>query len=364
LDPPNLARRVRKSALLILVTWVPLVILALMRGHASGHWVDVPLLFDPEALSRFLIVVPLLELAHVVADKSLAVQTAHFVGSGLVAEQDRPLFETARAASVRARGSVVAEVAIAIMAIAISTTSQLFVGVDDRISSWARLEKMTTPAGWWYCLVSLPIVIFLLLRWAWVFVLWGWFLYRVSRLDLELTPTHPDRAGGLGFLGWGVASFAIVLAAVSTVLSGGIAGEILFRGSSLAALKYHLIVFVALGVIILHVPLFAFSGGLARCRYGGLLEFGALIGRHDRAFDRKWVECPSRDQERLLGSPDVSSLADIATAYEHVQRMRLIPFDEKAIVVLVAAALIPMIPLLGTAIPLTEIFTKLAELML
>ena len=53
-----------------------------------------------------------------------------------------------------------------------------------------------------------------------MFLLWAWFLFRVSRLDLELTPTHPDRAGGLGFLGWGLASFSLVLMAVSAVLSG------------------------------------------------------------------------------------------------------------------------------------------------
>jgi hypothetical protein len=30
--------------------------------------------------------------------------------------------------------------------------------------------------------------------------IWFLFLWRVSRLDLRLTPSHPDRAGGLGFL--------------------------------------------------------------------------------------------------------------------------------------------------------------------
>jgi len=54
-----------------------------------------------------------------------------------------------------------------------------------------------------------------------------------SRLDLELTPTHPDRAGGLGALGWGIASFALVLMAISAVISGGLAYEIVHRGSSL-----------------------------------------------------------------------------------------------------------------------------------
>jgi hypothetical protein len=41
--------------------------------------------------------------------------------------------------------------------------------------------------------------------------------------------------------------------------------------------------------------------------------------------------------------------------------MQLIPWDKKALVVLVVAALIPMIPLVGTAIPFTEILSKLGE---
>jgi hypothetical protein len=218
-----------------------------------------------------------------------------------------------------------------------------------------------TAAGWWYILVSLPILFFLLLQWVWIFLLWAMFLFRVSRLDLELTPTHPDRAGGLGFLGWGVAGFAVVLLAVSAVLSGSLAGEIVFRGSSLDRLKYHILIFVAFAIAIVHAPLLAFSGRLGRCRFRGLLEFGTLTGRHDRAFDEKWLKTRGTDRAGLLGSPDVSSLADIGIVYEHVERMQLIPSDKKALLVLIAAALIPMIPLVGTAIPLGEILSKLAE---
>jgi len=362
-EPATLHRRLLKVVLLVLVTWMPLVLISLWHGHAWGRLGEIPLLLDPGPLSRFLFVVPLLELAQVVVQKSLAVQTRHFLDSGLVPDQDRPLFESARAAGVRRRGLVAAEVVIAVLSLTISVFSRVVVNFGTSDSSWERLETTITPAGWWYSLVSLPVLIFFLLRWAWIFVLWAWFLIRVSRLDLELTPTHPDHAGGLGFLGWGVASFAIVLMAVSAVLSGGFAGEILFRGSSLNGLKYHLMVFVVLAVVVLHAPLLAFTGRLARCRFRGLLEFGTLISRHDRAFDKKWVKSEGTKGESLLGSPDVASLAEIALVFEHVERMQLIPFDKKALVVLVLAALIPMIPLLGTAIPLTEILAKLAEFM-
>ena len=205
---------------------------------------------------------------------------------------------------------------------------------------------------------------FFLLRWIWIFLLWAWFLIRVSRLDLELTATHPDRCGGLGFLGWGVASFSLVLMAVSAVLSGSFAREILHRGSSLDSLKYHVIVFVVLSIVILHVPLFAFIRRQARLRFrapAGIWRpwSGGTTARSTKSGSSTRSPAP----ESLLGSPDVASLADIAMAFEHVDRMQLFPFDKKAVVVLAIAALIPMVPLVGTAIPITEIISKLGEFM-
>ena len=211
-------------------------------------------------------------------------------------------------------------------------------------------------------LVSLPILYFFLLRWVFIFLIWGWFLFRISRLDLELTPTHPDRTGGLGFLAWGTASFSTVLMAISAVVSAGLAAEILNGHETLDSLKFHVVAFVAGALIVLHSPLLVFSGHLARCRFKGLLEFGALVWRYDTAFEEKWIKNPQNsDQESLLGSSDIQSLADIATGYDHIDRMRLIPFDTKAVAVLLLAALLPLIPLVGTQISLQEILMKFGE---
>jgi hypothetical protein len=352
-----------KASLLIVVTWVPLLLLAALSGHAIGRSVAVPLLHDPVIYTRFLFVVPVLVLSEVLIGKSLGVQARHLVESGVIPEHERQRFESAKTEAIRLRASIAGEALILILALIISVASRLIMRVGYEHTTWERVGTTTTLAGWWYALVSLPVLVFFLMRWLWIFVLWAWLLFRVSRLDLKLTPTHPDHVGGLGALGWGMASFAGVLLAISAVLSGGFAYEIVHRGSSLSDLKYHVIVFVVLALLVLHAPLLAFSGRLARCRFRGLLEFGALIGRHDRAFDEKWINRSDVIPDKLLGSPDVVSLANIANVFEHVDRMQLIPFDKKALAVLVVAAVVPMIPLLGTAIPLTEILSKLAELM-
>jgi len=365
LEPAGPALRFFKVAVLLSVTWLPLLILTLLSGHAFGDRVKVPFLNDPEVHARLLFVLPLLELGRVVVAMSLRVQARHLREMGVVPKEEWPRFDAARARALALREAAWAEAGILAVSYVLALVLRLIMGYSEGSSSWERTESSITPAGWWFMLVSLPILYFFLLRWLWIFVVWAQFLFRVSRLDLELTPTHPDRAGGLGFLGWGLVSFASVLMAVSAVCSAGFADQILHKGESLNSLKYHVMAFVAGALIILHAPLLAFSGRLSRCRFNGLLEFGALVWRHDTAFDEKWIKhSPDRNKESILGSSDVQSMSAIATCYDHIDRMWLIPFDTKAFAVLVLAALIPMIPLLGTEIPLQEIVSKLGELLI
>lgn len=355
---PDRPRRIRKILLLILVTWVPLVLLSLVAGHAFGNRVAVTLLRDPVILSRFLFVLPLLALAEIVVERSLGVQARQFLASGVVPAGEAVKLEAAKAEALRLRESVVAEGVIVVLAVAIAIIAQVVIRFGSEESTWKRSDAGITLAGWWYILVSLPILFFFLLRWLWIFLLWSRFLFRISRLGLELTPTHPDRAGGLGFLGWGLASFGLVLMAISAVLSGSLAYEIVHRGSSLNILKYHIMIFVVLAIVILHAPLIVFTGRLARCRFRGLLDFGSLIGDHDRAFNEKWLKSQGSS---LLGSAHMGSLAHMSPVYEQVERMQLLPWDKQALIVLVAAALIPMIPLLGTVTALTEILSMLGK---
>jgi hypothetical protein len=354
----------RKVLLLFLVTWVPLVLLSVAAGHAIGGRVEVALIGDPVILSRFLFVLPLLVLADLPVERSLRVQVLYFLESGIVPEREAPGLEAAKDEAHWLRESNVVEGVIVALALATPIMGRVLDHVIPEESTWERSGTQISIAGWWYNLISLPVLIFFLTRWLWIFVLWGWFLFRVSRLDLQLTPTHPDRAGGLGFLGWGLACFSLVLMAISAVLSGSFAYEIVHRGSSLDNLKYHLVVFLLLALVVIHAPLLSFAGRLGRCRFRGLLEFGALIGEHDRAFDQKWIKSPSAGRAGILGSPDVSSMSDIASTYQHIERMQLLPFDRKAVAVIVAAALIPMIPLLGTSIALTQILSMLGKFMI
>jgi len=343
------------------------LVLSFASGVALGDRVDVPFLRDPTVYTRYLAALPLLVLAEVVVGTALAVQSGYFIESGLIPLKDLPKYQSFKAEFVRLHDSWVVQGVILIISYLLVITMRNTIAHRPGSSSWERLGAnsggVITPAGWGCIVVCLPVLVFLFARWFWRFCVWAWFLFRVSRLDLELTPTHPDHAGGLGYLAWGQASFSVVLAAVSAVLSGSFAAQVLYAGQSLNGLKFHLAVFVGLALVLLLAPLLVFSGKLARCRFQSLLDFGMLAWRHDHAFEDKWIRIPGVHQEKLLGSPDVSSLADIAMAFEHVQRMQVVPFDHQAVLLLIAAALGPMLPFLVSTIPLTEILTELAEFM-
>jgi hypothetical protein len=363
LSRPGMSFRLRRILWLILATWIPLLVLSVVSGHALGSVVDVPLLHDPAVCARFLLVLPALELAEAIVALSLPIQARQFLVSEIVLQRDRPRFDSAVQEVIRIRSSDREEFAIAILSFVLSLTARLLLFSGDS-SSWESHETTRTLAGWWYVLVSLPILFFFLLRWLWIFLLWGWFLFRVSRLELQLTATHPDHAGGLGFLGWGLASFSLILMAVSAVFSSGFFYQILHKNESIDSLKYHVLVFVIIALMVLYAPLLVFVVRMSRCRFSGLLDFSRLVHRYDRRFEEKWIEKKwGETGETLLGSPDIQAMADIATVYGHANDMLLIPFDFKGFAVLVAAALLPMIPLLATAIPLKEILAKLGELL-
>jgi hypothetical protein len=209
------------------------------------------------------------------------------------------------------------------------------------------------------------MVAFLMFRWVWRYLIWCWFLWRTSRLDLHLVPTHPDMAAGLGFLGLAQVKYGIIIFALSSLLSSQMGQEILFGGASLVNYKTTILGFVALVLIISLGPLLVFSPKLFDTKRKGLLEYGALANEYIQSFEGKWIRREAPEGEALIGSADIQSLADLANSFEVVRKMRPVPFDlATAILPTVAAAAIPFLPLALTVFPFEEILKKVIGMLL
>jgi hypothetical protein len=207
--------------------------------------------------------------------------------------------------------------------------------------------------------VSLPIFQFLLIRWYFRIIIWARFLWQVSRIELRLVPTHPDRLGGLGFLAGTVYAFTVLAVAHGALLAGQLANRIFFLGASLLDYKIEIGLLVVFVLCLVFGPLLVFAPRLAQVKRLGLREYGKLAERHMREFDTKWLRGGAPADEPLVGSPDISTLADLGNSFEVVRTMHMAPVTRDAVFRLAAAVLLPVVPLALTIMPLEELVKQL-----
>jgi hypothetical protein len=347
----------RRVIVLAGIAWIPLFLLSLASGQAFGDAVRIPFLMDVEAHVRFLVALPLLIGAELVVHRRLLPAVRQFVERRIVSDADMPRFREAVDSTLRLRNSVWIE--IGLIALVYTVGIQVWrseFALDS--ASWYAVPDADgmrlTPAGWWFVFVSVPIFQFILLRWYFRFLLWFLFLFRVSRLDLDLIPTHADRTGGLGFLGTSTTAFAPVLIAQGAMLAGLFASQIFHAGRSLPEFKVQIVGFLAFFVIVTLIPVMVFAPALAEAKRTGLAKLGRLASRYSDGFEGKWFRADAPGERELLGSADIQSLSDLASAFSVVQEMRFVPFGWRDVTRLAIITLTPFLPLLFTVFSLED----------
>jgi hypothetical protein len=358
----------RRVAVLSLLTWLPLLVLSVAEGHAWGDSVKLPFLFDVDVNARFLLALPLFVVAEIVVHQRMRPVVAAFVKRGLIPDAGRAQFDAAIAAAMRLRNSIPAEVLLIALVYGIGVLVVWRNSAAIDVATWyaqaggGRLQP--TWAGWWFGLVSLPVFQFILFRWYFRLVIWARFLWHVSRIDLQLMPTHPDRAGSLGFLSIITQAFAPLLAGQGVLLAGVIANKIFYAGAKLVDFKMEIFALVAVMLFFVVSPLLVFVPLMARARRAGLSEYGGLAQRYMREFDHKWLRGGARPEEPLLGSADVQSLADMGNSFEVVKQMKLVPFGKEMLVQLAVISLLPVAPLILTVIPLAALLDRFLQIVM
>ena len=353
----------RRILVMVLLAWLPLLVLSIAEGYAWGDNVKLTFLRDIEMNARLLLALPLLLLAELFIHKRLRLLVSQFLSRDIVPESARPRFEAAIASALRLRNSILAEVLLVAFVFCIL----IFVyrtQVILEMTSWYRpTEGQLGPslAGWWLVLVSFPIFQFLIMRWVFRLFIWARFLWQVSRIDLNFMPTHPDRAGGAGFLASVGPAFSLVALSQGVVLAGMIANRIFYAGAKLPEFRMELIGMGALVVLVIFAPLLVFVPKLAAARRAGNREYGILAQTYAREFDVKWLRGGAPSGEALIGSGDIQSLADMGNSFAVVKEMKPLPFTTKSVLQLVVITLLPVAPLLLTMIPLEELLVRLIK---
>ena len=367
LEPPVgfVARRIAAA---IALAWLPLAALTLVAGTAFGG-ARVPFLLDPEVHVRLLVALPLLLGAEPLVHQRLAVVLRQFIERGIVPPAERRRVAVIVDDTVGLRNSILVEVLLVAAAFGLGPWLWQQTIAPRGMGSWAMAarpigDEALSAAGAWYAFVSLGLFRFVLLRWYFRLALWYLFAWRLARLPLRVNPLHPDGAGGLGFLGGTLSAMLPILLAQSVVVAGVIGTQILYQGAKLQSFYLEIGTIVALLLAMGLAPLLFFVPALMRAGLQGRLEYGELAMRYVDEFRDKWLRGGAAEGERVLGSADIQSLADLANSHAVVQRMGVLPVGVQAITRFAIAVAVPFTPLLLSLIPLNELVGRVVKKLL
>ena len=352
----------RRLLTITLIAWLPMLLLAGL-GAQLGGVSRLSFFRDVEVHVRFLIALPILIAAELIVHSRIRPVVRRFVDRRIVLPDDLTHFDRAIQSAVKFRNSIPVEVALVILVYTVG----LWVWnsrVAIEYSTWYAMPGgrwHLTPAGFWYVFVSIPILQFILLRWYVRLFIWFRFLWQVSRINLNLIPTHPDRCAGLAFVGKSAYAFGPILFAQGAMLAGLVAGRVLYKGESLLSFKLQIAGFIVFFVLAILGPLLMFTPQMARAKRKGLADYGQLAQNYVERFERKWIIHDLTPAEDLLGAADIQSLADLGNSYALVREMRAVPFGLEDMTRLAAATAAPLVPLLLTIFSPEELILRIIK---
>jgi len=356
----------RTAALVVLIGWLPLVLLSLIQSVILRTDEITSLLWQVGAHARYLVAAPLLVVAESECGARLSVIVANFVKNEIVPKHEANRLDAAVLSTRRLVNSTVGEIVVAVLAYLI-VAATIWSTPIEQVPAWHRSDTIVpfySLAGWWHMLVSLPLLLVLMLSWLARFVLWVRLLWLISRLKLRLVASHPDHAGGLGFVGHSVRAFSGVALAIAAIAAGYSAHMILVGGS----LPTSQIIFDACLLVTVAAmfagPLLVFTPVMMTAWRQAVSAYGALAAEMGVTFEDKWLRQVRRMDKTALDQPDFSSITDLYSIVANVYQMRLVPIDITSFEILGIVMLLPFVPVVLLIVPVNEILTDLKALLL
>jgi hypothetical protein len=328
---------------ILLFTWFPIVTLGLAREHLTGQ--SEPMIYDPAMHVRLLVAIPVFLILD-----DLFPAVCGYVITLLMAQNFVPPAEHHRLERVLENGARLAnssapEALLAVACLGIGVGGLLgmipLIGIDHRDLS---------PAQTWYALTDLPLFQFLLWRSLWRWAIWVKILLGISRIKLDLVPTHPDKRGGIRFLRLpSVGYCAMLLFAISSVLCAEWRGRFTL-GATISSFTPLLLAFSGAGFVIAFGPLFLFVVPLYRAKRIGIAEVGGIATEAGRRFRQQCLDT-TLERDRV----DVHALAAVEQTFrETVDQLKVVLFDRNDVLILLIATLTPLVPVMLLYVPFED----------
>ncbi len=337
---------------LVIALWVPLVVGGVVRA-AAGFAID-PTLLDIAVHVRLLVALPALLLGERLLHRDCAAAIA-MLDEGDFCDRGALVRIVARGEKLRDAGW--AEAILLLLAL---LGGQLalwnIVGSTGYVHAFA-VSTWSFPRVW-YALVALPAVQFVMFRWLWRWLIWSYMLLAIARLPLHALATHPDRCAGLAPLAWPATGFGVFAFASGSVLAAAWATQLIDHTTTLQALLAPLAAFVAATLVLAIGPLLFFCRPLFRVRRATFYNYSAFAQDYVQKFHARWV-ASGIDVQEALGAQDIQALNDLGGAFGVIDQTRLFVFTPRVVVSLLIACVLPMVPLVASAMTIEEVLKRI-----
>jgi len=351
----------------LLIAWAPMPLLAAAQGLAIGPTRLESFLLDFAINVRLLVTMPVFLLGEAICRAQLITVVQQFVEAGLVKDESRAQFDATVRDTVRLTRFWRTDAVLVSLAYLHSAGALVVLLFELQESTWRVPMKdghaFISLAGGWFFLVAFPLYSFLMWRWLLRIALWWRLLWKISRLDLRLSPSHRDGAGGLEFLSNSLGAFAPYVFGVTSLAAAIVADFVVYEGDSPLQYQWHVVGLVAFLIILVAGPALFFLRSLYKAREEAIFRYGALASRDIQRIEEKWLtEGPvSGDTESSM--PDFRSITHLGHSVTAVHKMSLIPVNKEDVILLVIIALLPFIPVLATQVPIGEILSVVLKIL-
>jgi hypothetical protein len=366
-------RMLKRCVIVVLLTWVPVAVLALFGGLFGGGIATTNFFADFAAYAQFLIAMPLFMLAEPFVEASTRIADRQFVDCGIVRTQDVNELHRVHCLIRRLRLSWWPDIAFVAIAYALSLAILVPEFAVHPLATWhvkdyAQWRTLTAPGAWEF-LIALPILNYTWLRFVWKIVMWTIYLLRVSRMRLELHPAHPDLTGGIGFISATQGRFALF------ILAYGVSNIAATVGYEIAVLHYDLSAMPVWGPLLgftigapllFTLPLLMFTAQLYRSKQHALSLYRERVTEHTRVVEKRWRERHRSAESAVEEVRELTELSALGTMFVRIQNMRVVPFDMRSFGQLLGSSLgsiALLLPLLHANASVAGIFDAVGKLL-
>lgn len=337
----------KRALLLTLITWLPLLIIAVFLSFTSDPSILKEFLSDFVNQLRLLFVVPFL----IKIEKTINESFIEYIKAAddIVVNKQQSKFDKMVSNIDALTNLYLPEIIMLIFIYGLAIYGIKNHEIADYVSYFVNAETGNVNAlGYYFLFVSYPIFQLLLFRWIWRWVVWAYSVVYISKLNLQLKAVNVDKIAGLTFINFVPFKFTIIFIAISIIIASNFGHNILYEGATIKQYSLDILFFVSLVPMLIYSPLLVFIPHLVKAKNEGVYRLGKTVSKHNREYYKKWTGKELPPDEKLLGNPDHSSLSDLNGGYAPVIEMTVLPINTKMFLMSCIVLFIPFVPLVFT----------------